>query len=90
MHWEEKEETEIHIEIIQETTRHNKGMVYIARVEIFLPHINLRVDKQGETIESATKQAYQDIKRQIRRYKTGRQSRIRRGARFIKKLIFRK
>jgi ribosomal subunit interface protein len=88
-YWEKDEELEMLLEIGRNSMHHRKGDVY--RVEINLPIHNpknhLRSVSVSDNLTTATSEAYQEIKRQIRKFKIKREVGIRGGARKLKRLI---
>jgi len=85
--WKDKDVIETRVEISRTTKHHYKGDVFYAEINLFFPGNNLRAEATTSDIYNSIDEIYNDIKRQLRKYRTDRMGKIRKGARKIKEWI---
>jgi len=78
------------VEVGKTTEHHQKGEIYRAEIQISLPGNSVRSTAVRETIFEAINEAEDDIERRLKKYKGKKMDRIRKGARFLKRLINRR
>ena len=86
-HWENEDAIEAKIEIARTTKHHYKGDVFYAEANFSFPGNSLRAEATTADIYNSIDEIHDEIKRQLRKYRTGRMEKIRRGARKIKEWI---
>ena len=85
--WKDEDAIEARIEIARTTKHHYKGDVFYAEINLSFPKNNLRAEATTGDIYSSIDEIHNDIKRQLRKYRTGRMGKIRDGARKIKEWV---
>jgi putative sigma-54 modulation protein len=85
--WKDKDAIEARVEVARTTKHHYKGDVFYAEINLSFPGNNLRAEATTGDIYNSIDEIHNDIKRQLRKYRTGRMEKIRKGARKIKEWI---
>ena len=85
--WEQEDAVEAKVEIARTTKHHYKGDVFYAEINIAFPGNHLRAEATTGDVYNSIDEVHDDIKRQLRKYRTGRMESIRKGARKIKEWI---
>lgn len=85
--WKDKDTIEVKVEIARTTKHHYKGDVFYAEANFSFPGSSLRAEATTADIHSSIDKIQEDIKRQLRKYRTGKMEKIRRGARKLKEWI---
>ncbi len=80
-------EIKAHVEIKKTTRHHQTGPFLKAKCQIFLPKKSLRAESQQKDIRLATDEIRKELKREIKRYKGGFKSLMKRRARNIKRFL---
>lgn len=87
-HWDEQGELELKVEIARTTKHHLKGEVYYAEASLALPKKSvLRSEATNADLRSAIDEVHDELTSQIEKYRDVKLTKIRRGARFIKRLF---
>lgn len=86
-HWDGEGALELRIELARTTKHHSKGDVYYAEANLTLPGNVLRSEATLHDIRAAVDEAYDGLKLQVEKYRDSRLTKIRRGARFLKRLF---
>jgi len=86
-HWDEEGALELKVELARTTKHHSKGDVYYAEANLELPGKVLRAEATLHDIQAAIDEVYEDLRLQVEKYRDSRLTKIRRGARFLKKLF---
>ncbi len=86
-HWDEEGALDLKVELARTTKHHSKGDVYYAEANLELPGKVLRAEATLHDIRAAIDEVYEDLRLQVEKYRDSRLTKIRRGARFLKKLF---
>lgn len=87
--FEKKEEAELELEISKDV-KHNKGDVCCVEANLALSKSDLiRAKSRSSNSFLASNKVFDELKRQIRKRKESRLSRVKKGAQILKKLIHR-
>lgn len=86
-HFEQKNEIFIQVEVARSSFHHQKGPVFYAEINLFLPNKQLRAEGKGENIYVAIDDVYEDLERQIQKYQERKRTLFRKGASLLKKLL---
>lgn len=84
---EKKGEIFFQVEIARTTFHHQKGAIFYAEANLFLPQKQIRAEGKGENIYMAIDEIYEDLERQIQKYKEKKRTIFRKGASLLKRIF---
>lgn len=86
-HFEQQNEIFIQVEVARTSLHHQKGPVFYAEANLFLPNKQLRAEGKGENIYAAIDEIYEDLERQIQKYREKKRALFKKGAFLLKKIL---